>query len=54
MTKTDLLVVAKANWSTVFAGVLVNTSLTPMYVCAHKTSKMVQKSFLLQKKKHRT
>ena len=42
MTKIDLLVVGQANWSTAFAGVLVNTSLAPS---AHKISKMVQTNF---------
>ena len=52
--KIDLLVVGQADWSTVFVGVLVNACLAPVHVCAHKTSKMVQKSFSDVKTKENT
>ena len=45
MTKIGLLVVGQVDWSTVFVGVLVKTSLAPVYVRAHKISKMVQTNF---------
>ena len=47
MTKIDLLVVGQADWSTVFAGVLVNTSLAPSArkIFFLKKGKMVQTNF---------
>ena len=47
MTKIGLLVVGQADWSTVLAVVLVNTSLAPLcvFIFAQKISKMMQKTF---------